>query len=110
MIFIVDAGRRAMSPLKFKIGVGPAASRRTTNMPVLGCADVHWVMALVNWAGIAAAAVPADRAAAASVTDLRKRLVRREFTTAATIAGRREIPPVDVVCGGEASPRARLRR
>jgi hypothetical protein len=97
MTFIVEAGRRGTSPLKFKMGVGPSASSRTTKMPVRGCAEVHSFMALVSWIGVAAVAVPAENATVTAASDVRKQLVRWEFTTAATIAGRREIPMMDVV-------------
>ncbi len=105
MTFMVDAGRLGTSPLKFRMGVGPFASNLTTKMPVFGCAAVHCVMALVNCDGVAASAEPADRTTVATVTDVRKRLMWREFTTAATIAGRREIPTMNVV-DAEASPHA----
>lgn len=54
-------------------------------------------MALVSWIGVAAVAVPAENATVTAASDVRKQLVRWEFTTAATIAGRREIPMTDVV-------------
>ena len=83
--------------MKFKMGVGPSASSRTTKIPVRGCAEVHSFMALVSWTGVAAVAVPAENATVTAARDVRQQLARWDFTTAATIAGRREIPMMNMV-------------